>query len=167
MRAILAVVIALAAVIPAVVSAADAPAVQVTVTKPDLDFGDLLKNLNVEAQADFGKFVGKLSAQFGHPAEKVEAVIKSVDNPGDAYMALKIAETTKKPVDDVVKEYSANKGKGWGAIAKNLGIKPGSKEFKALKAEGKGKGEEKAKGGKDKAKGGKDKAKGGKGKGKK
>jgi hypothetical protein len=27
----------------------------------------------------------------------------------------------------------ANKGKGWGVIAKNLGIKPGSAEFHALK----------------------------------
>ena len=31
-------------------------------------------------------------------------------------------------------EYRNNKGQGWGVIAKNLGIKPGSDEFHALKA---------------------------------
>jgi hypothetical protein len=36
----------------------------------------------------------------------------------------------------VVREYKAHKGQGWGVIAKNLGIKPGSKEFHALKKGG-------------------------------
>jgi hypothetical protein len=33
----------------------------------------------------------------------------------------------------VLKEYKTSKGKGWGVIAKSLGIKPGSAEFQALK----------------------------------
>jgi hypothetical protein len=54
-----------------------------------------------------------------------------------------------------MKEYQVHKGKGWGVIAKNLGIKPGSKEFHALKKGdlggddvdvGKGKGKRKGKG---------------------
>jgi len=42
--------------------------------------------------------------------------------------------------------YQIHQGKGWGAIPKSLGIKPGSKEFHALKkgdldgGKGKGKG---------------------------
>ena len=69
--------------------------------------------------------------------------------------------------DQVFKIYNANKGKGWGVIAKELGIKPGSPEFHALKQgnfvffgidgkkmstkEGKGKGQGKGKAkGKDK-----------------
>jgi hypothetical protein len=33
----------------------------------------------------------------------------------------------------VLEKYKAGKGKGWGNLAKTLGIKPGSREFHALK----------------------------------
>ena len=33
----------------------------------------------------------------------------------------------------VIKKYQSGKDNGWGVLAKSLGIKPGSKEFKALK----------------------------------
>jgi hypothetical protein len=33
----------------------------------------------------------------------------------------------------VLEKYEAGKGRGWGALAKSLGIKPGSSEFHALK----------------------------------
>ena len=61
------------------------------------------------------------------------------------------AQVASRPVEVVTKEYQAHKGLGWGVIAKNLGIKPGSKEFQALK-----KGhldEDNASGGKGKGKG--------------
>lgn len=35
--------------------------------------------------------------------------------------------------DTCIDHFGRYKAKGWGAIAKELGIKPGSKEFKALK----------------------------------
>jgi hypothetical protein len=38
-----------------------------------------------------------------------------------------------KPPEYVAERYKSGKGKGWGALAKSLGIKPGSKEFHALK----------------------------------
>jgi hypothetical protein len=40
---------------------------------------------------------------------------------------------TQKPPETVLHVYQANRGKGWGVIAKSLGIKPGSREFHALK----------------------------------
>jgi hypothetical protein len=40
----------------------------------------------------------------------------------------------RKPPAAVIEIYNKNKGKGWGAVARSLGIKPGSPEFKALKA---------------------------------
>jgi hypothetical protein len=97
----------------------------------DLDV--FISNLNVQAQADLGAFKVKLSTQFGVPAASVEAVMASVKTPGDAYMCFRVGQVASKPVEVVVKEYQGNRGKGWGAIAKNLGIKPGSKEFHALK----------------------------------
>ena len=74
---------------------------------------------------------------------------------GDIYMVLEIGKLTNKPPDEVVKVYQANKKKGWGAIAKELGIKPGSPEFHALKGDA----DSKAKKSKEKQKGGKAKPK--------
>jgi cobalamin biosynthesis protein CbiG len=49
--------------------------------------------------------------------------------PADVYMTLELAEIANTSVDDIVSVYKANRGKGWGVIAKELGIKPGSDEF--------------------------------------
>ena len=109
-----------------------------------------IQNLNVQAEADLGGFKARLSADFGVPAPEVEAIIRTVDRPADAYMCFRVAQVAKQPTEVVVREYKANKGKGWGVIAKNLGIKPGSKEFHELKkgdfGDQKGKGPGKGKG---------------------
>lgn len=97
------------------------------------EFAGLLGSLNVKAEADLGAFKVKVGAQFGVPVPRVEAVLAAVATPADAYMCFKVAEVASKPPEVVVREYQANKGKGWGAIAKSLGIKPGSAEFHALK----------------------------------
>ena len=118
------------------------------------DLDSFIKSLNVQAQADLGAFKVRLSTQFGVPVPKVEAILASVKTPGDAYMCFRVGQVASQPVEVVTKEYQANKGKGWGVIAKNLGIKPGSKEFHALKKgdlngydsdSGKGKGKGKGK----------------------
>jgi len=97
------------------------------------DLDGFIKSLNVEAQADLGAFKVRLSTQFGVPVPKVEAIMASVRTPGDAYMCFRVGQVASQPVEVVMKEYQAHKGQGWGVIAKNLGIKPGSKEFHALK----------------------------------
>ena len=97
----------------------------------DLDI--FIKNLNVEAQADLGAFKVRLSTQFGVPVPRVETIMASVGTPGDAYMCFRVGQVASKPIEVVTEEYQRNKGKGWGVIAKNLGIKPGSKEFHELK----------------------------------
>jgi len=97
------------------------------------DLDGFIKSLNVEAKADLGAFKLRLSSQFGVPVPKVEAIMASVATPGDAYMCFRVGQVASQPVDVVMKEYQAHKGQGWGVIAKNLGIKPGSKEFHALK----------------------------------
>ncbi len=120
------------------------------------DLDGFINKLNVEAKADLGAFKVRLSTQFGVPVPKVEAVMATVATPGDAYMCFRVGQVASQPVEVVTKEYQANKGKGWGVIAKNLGIKPGSKEFHALKkgdlgdedtssSKGKGKGKGKGK----------------------
>lgn len=121
------------------------------------DLDDFISSLNIRAQADLGGFKARLSAQFGVPTARVEAVMSNVKTPGDAYMCFRVGQVASRPVEVVAKEYQANREKGWGRIAKNLGIKPGSKEFHALKkgnfdgddsepGKGKGKGKSKGKG---------------------
>ena len=94
---------------------------------------DFLKNLNIQAHADLNGFSAKLSAQFGVPEVQVRTVIGTVKEPSDAFMCLQLGQWTQKPPEQVVKVYKMNRGKGWGAIAKSMGIKPGSDEFHALK----------------------------------
>lgn len=92
-----------------------------------------IKDFNIKAEADPAGFRVRLGARFKVGEAEINTVIGKVEKPADAYMVLRLAEISAKPVDYVLNEYLSGKGKGWGVIAKNLGIKPGSKEFHALK----------------------------------
>jgi hypothetical protein len=48
-------------------------------------------------------------------------------------MCFQLGQWTKQPTEQIVNTYKANQGKGWGVLAKQMGIKPGSAEFHALK----------------------------------
>ena len=98
-----------------------------------LDLDSFRGEINVAAQADIGGFRADLRATFGLSSGEIDGLLEICDSPGDVYIALRVGEVAHLPVDRVVTEYRAHKGKGWGAIAKNLGIKPGSAEFHALK----------------------------------
>lgn len=92
-----------------------------------------LSNLNVQARADQNGFSSRISAQFSIPLPKVQAVLEVVQTPADAFMVFQLGQMTSRPPETVLRSYQAHKGQGWGVIAKNLGIKPGSKQFHALK----------------------------------
>jgi len=94
---------------------------------------DWFKDFSIKAEADPSGFKAKLSTRFKIGNTEINAVLSNVDNSADAYMVLRLGEMTGKPTDEVVKKYKSGKGKGWGVLAKSLGIKPGSKEFHALK----------------------------------
>jgi hypothetical protein len=93
-----------------------------------------LSNVNVEARADLPGFSAKVSAQFGVPIPRVQAVIGSVREPADAFMIFQLGQMSGQPTERVLHTYKSGKGKGWGAMAKELGIKPGSAQFHALKS---------------------------------
>jgi hypothetical protein len=92
-----------------------------------------LGNLNTQARSDMNGFAARVSAQFGVPEVQVRAVIGTVSAPADAFMVFQLGEMTHRPTNEVLQVYKANRGRGWGVIAKSLGIKPGSPEFHALK----------------------------------
>jgi hypothetical protein len=91
------------------------------------------KDFNIQAQADPSGFRAKLATRFNIGDVQVEAILSNCDRPADAYIMLRLGEMSGRTTDYVVEKYRKNKGKGWGAMAKSLGIKPGSKEFHALK----------------------------------
>lgn len=95
---------------------------------------DWLNNLNVKAEADSSGFRVQLATRFRIGDAEVKAVIGNVDRKSDAYMVFRLGELSHQPVKKVLSVYNSNRGKGWGVIAKKLGIKPGSSEFHALKS---------------------------------
>jgi hypothetical protein len=100
----------------------------------DNEFDSSLSNLNNVAHADLDNFINKLSGTFGISKSWIENLIKRENiPPADVYMIARTASVTNQPIDTVKKNYMANRDQGWGVIAKHLGIKPGSKEFHALK----------------------------------
>jgi len=102
-----------------------------TVSHADLD--SFLASLNVQAQVDLPGFKAKLATQFGVPLPTVETVFAEVRLASDVFMCLQLGEFAHKAPEVVVQRYQRGKGKGWGALAQELGIKPGSREFHALK----------------------------------
>lgn len=95
---------------------------------------DFLANVNVQARVDLPGFSAKISTQFGVPLASVQAVVQSVREPADAFMVFQLGQMSGKSPERVMAVYTPRKSKGWGAIAKELGIKPGSAEFHALKS---------------------------------
>lgn len=97
------------------------------------DLDGFLGHLNVRARADLPGFRAKVSAQFGIPVPQVQGVIDIMPTPGDAFMCFQIGEMTGRSPRAVADVFNRQRGKGWGAMAHELGIKPGSAEFHALK----------------------------------
>lgn len=79
-------------------------------------------------------FVDEMVRYYGAPRDLVtELLVTRRWAPGDVYYACAIAQALGRPCRYVVDEWDRNHGKGWGAVAKELGIKPGSAEFHRLK----------------------------------
>ncbi len=94
---------------------------------------DWIKDFNIKAEADPEGFRARLAARFDIGDMEINTVLGNVGNPSDAYMVLRLGQMSGQPADQVIEKYKSGKGSGWGSVAKSLGIKPGSKEFLALK----------------------------------
>lgn len=93
-----------------------------------------LDEVDVSASKDMGSFRAELRLSFDVSNGTLDGLFEVMSKSSDVYMCLRIGEIAKQPIDLVVEEHQKHKGQGWGVIAKNLGIKPGSEEFHALKA---------------------------------
>ena len=100
----------------------------------DAELNASLVKIDADASVNFSLFKKDVSTTFNVSESKITNwSVQFGMKAGDIYFALELARISKKPADEVIKIYSSNKQKGWGAIAKDLGIKPGSPEFHALK----------------------------------
>lgn len=105
----------------------------------DVELDSNLKIVNTDGNKDLASFKLNLTKTFGVTLPKVEACFKVGMTAGDAFMAFQISNIVRRPIEDVITVYTTSKSKGWGAMAKELGIKPGSAEFHALKGKAKDK----------------------------
>ncbi len=97
------------------------------------DLNGFLRSVNNQALSDIKNFNDMLSRQFGIPVPDVEAIVRSVPDPADAFMIFQLGDMAHVAPAVVLQKYQRNKGQGWGRLAQDLGIKPGSPEFHALK----------------------------------
>ena len=93
-----------------------------------------LSDMNIKAKANLNDFVSTLGIQYQTSTSKINHLIVDYNfTPADAYMTLSISKETNRSIHDVAHSYKDNKSKGWGFVAKQMGIKPGSKAFHQLK----------------------------------
>lgn len=93
-----------------------------------------LKVINANASADYGAFKADMKLTYNVTERKIEYMKADLGMaPGEIYLALEISKIAKIPEDNVLSIYKTDKSKGWGYIAKQAGIKPGSDEFHQLK----------------------------------
>ena len=95
---------------------------------------DFIHEVDVRASGDLGAFKADLRVTFNVSEGKIDGMFELMSKASDVYLCLRIGELADQPIDRVVDEYKKHRGQGWGVIAKNLGIKPGSDEFHALKS---------------------------------
>ncbi|MBW3551349.1 MAG: hypothetical protein KY442_11245 [Proteobacteria bacterium] len=79
-------------------------------------------------------FVDEMVRYYGAPRDLVAALLAERGwAPGDVYYACAIAQIIGRPCRYVVERWERDHAQGWGAVARELGIKPGSPEFHRLK----------------------------------
>lgn len=100
----------------------------------DFELDSALSELDASAQLDFGSYKADIGLRYNLSTSKIEYWHVNLRmQPSDIFMAAEISVLCGKPIDRVIEVYQVDKARGWGYIAKQLGIKPGSAEFKALK----------------------------------
>jgi hypothetical protein len=98
-----------------------------------VELDSFIAEVNVSANLDMGSFRADLNATFGVSSHDIDELFVIFDSPADIYISLRICDIAGVSIERVAAEYRKGKGQGWGVMAKNLGIKPGSAEFHALK----------------------------------
>lgn len=98
----------------------------------DKELNTHLRQINDYAKSNMDSFRKDMSDKFGVTKELLDQLItRDRYEPADVYYGYNLAQVTRRPFATIMQMHTDKKG--WGSIAKDLGIKPGSKEFHALK----------------------------------
>ena len=105
----------------------------------DRKLDSLLGKINEQAKADPDGIIHELSLKHNIPEEEIRRVRERHHlSYGDTYMAAALSRVSKRPIGIVAEEYNLDQGRGWGVMAMNIGIKPGSLEFEQMEANARG-----------------------------
>lgn len=95
---------------------------------------DWVGDFNLRAGKNPRDFRARLASRFQAGDEQIGAVIDGVSKPSEAYIVFRLEEMSGQPLDRVMAEYEFCRKKGWDVIAKRLGIRSGSRDYRKLKA---------------------------------
>ena len=96
----------------------------------DAELGDI----NVLVRGGIDGFVDDVVVRFAAPRPIVRTyVVERRWAPADVYYACAIAQHLRRPCGEVLRVYERDHRLGWGAVARSLGIRPGSRAFHSLK----------------------------------
>jgi hypothetical protein len=99
----------------------------------DTTLDNALQDAEDLSLADPAGFLLSISLQYKVPLKDLQALKDQGLKPGEILLAVNLLQATQKTLAQVSASWKANKGKGWGVIAKDLGVKPGSDAFQTLK----------------------------------
>lgn len=96
-----------------------------------------MRAVNRQASLNISTFNNDMRLSYNVSSSKLNYMAVDLNMaPADIYLSLELARVRRVPVDRVITVYRSQRSNGWGAIAKELGIKPGSAEFHRLKQGG-------------------------------
>lgn len=93
-----------------------------------------LGDINVGVGGNLDGYIDDVVVHYGAPRVVIqELVVERHYPPADVTLIAGYAQALHVPVTQVADTYARHRGQGWGAIARELGVKPGSAEFHAMK----------------------------------
>ena len=105
----------------------------------DRKLDSTLESINVLARSDPDGFIEQLSSRYNIFGSEIRQAKETYGlGAADTFMATALAKATHRPVVAVAEEYNRNQGEGWGVLAKDMGIKPGSRAFHQMKRNARG-----------------------------
>lgn len=100
----------------------------------DIAIDTRLGDFNVYASGNVDGFVDELVVSYGAPRRLVrEYVVERRWPPGDVYYACALAYYSRHSCSSVLNMYQHDHRRGWGLLAKRLGVTPGTPAFHTLK----------------------------------
>lgn len=102
----------------------------------DREFDTAIAAVDALADRDVDGFINDLVNIYAAPRQEVQRLLVVEQYP-PAYLwtTAATAHAIQRPWTDVFPVFEEHRGQGWGVIAKQLGIKPGSPAFHAMKAD--------------------------------